>query len=803
MKLLISFLLFSSLFAPAVQGQPFPSYPGLNQFLPTSPGSLGSGLQGYLNPALLNYVDRMETVFAWSAARDQPHGANQWGWFTGFPHLGFGIVHRELPGPDLYDYRIALSAGDRHTGLGVGYSWSSGQTALPRRKNSLLAGVLLRPSPHLSLGLTLTTTLSAGARQGSLDLAIRPLGSERLTLFSDYAASSTKIGTDSYWSAGVALELIPGLRLSGRYVDDRTFSVGVELGLGQTGFQTQARFDKNRNHAFNTYAFRTGAFERGFRGTGRGKRYLDLDLFGPIRHRRFALFDDSRTLIELLALIQRAQDDPQIKGIAIRTSGVSVNPEMAWEVRTKLQEFKNAGKRVVAYIDRADLREYHFASVADHIVLDPAGMITLEGFILGQTYAKHALEKMGIGFEEWRFFKYKSAAESLSRHNMSAADREQLQELLEHFYHLAREEICQARGFAPSGFDRLVDDETVFLPRSALEKDLVDQVGRWDQVEELLENWERETPALIKAGSYPVARDRNWGRRPQIALIYALGICDMDLGIAARQLVKEIEDAAKNPRIKAVVLRVDSPGGDVLPSDLVAAAIKKCKKEKPVIVSQGYVAASGGYWLSMYGDAIVAAPNTITGSIGVIGGWLYNQGLKERLGLSTDHVQIGAHADLGFGMTLPLLDLSLPDRNLTDREKDKMEHAIRILYGDFVEKVAEGRGKSPEEIEALAQGRVWSGQAAVEKGLADRLGGLDMAIQLAKEKAGIANGDKVHIVELPRSPLFDPSIFLPRLLGIRAPVQHLSDYLQFRLEHNGEPLLILPLENFGEYHFSP
>ena len=797
------FVLFSPVFAPVAQGQPFDSYAGPNQFLSTSPGSLGSGLQGYVNPALLNYVDRMETVFAWSAAPDHPHGTNQWGLFTGLPHLGFGIVHRELPGADLYDYRIALSGGDRTTSLGLGYSWSSGKTNLSQRQNSFVIGALLRPSARLSLGLTFTTTLSTAAREGTLDLALRPLDNERFTLFSDYAVSSARAGNDSYWSGGIALELMPGLRLSGRYFDDQAFSVGVELGLGQTGVQTQARFDKHRNHAFNTYAFRTGAFERGFLSARRGTNYLDLDLFGPIRHQRFALFDDSRTLLELLALIQRAQDDPQIKGIAIRTSGMSVNPEMAWEVRTKLQEFKNAGKRVVAYIDRADLRGYYFASIANHIVLDPAGMITLEGFILGQTYIKRALEKMGIGFEEWRFFKYKSAAESLSRQNMSAADREQLQELLEDFYRLAREEICQARGFAPGGFDRLVDEETVFLPGSALEKNLVDQVGRWDQVEALLENWEGEKPALIKASNYPIARDRDWGSRPHIALIYALGICDMDLGIAARRLVREIEGAAKNPRIKAVVLRVDSPGGDVLPSDLVAAALKKCKKEKPVIVSQGYVAASGGYWLSMYGDAIVAAPNTITGSIGVIGGWLYNQGLKEKMGLSTDHVQVGAHADLGFGMTLPLLGLSLPDRNLTDEEKDKMEHTIRALYSSFVDKVAKGRGKAPEEIEALAQGRVWSGHAAVDRGLVDRLGGLDMAIQLAKEKAGIGIEEKVRIVELPDSPLFDPSIFLPRLFGIKARAQPLSEYLQFRLEHNGDPLLILPLENLGEYHFTP
>ncbi len=801
---LVSALL--TLFFPAtIQAQAFAPYPVRSEFLSTSPGGSGSGLQGYINPALLTYVEEMETSFTWTDAPDQQGVANQWGVFTGFPRLGFGLIHQELPGEDLKDYRIALSAGNRSTSLGIGYGWSSGQTDFLKRKNLLVVGALVRPSPRLSLGFTFTTALSIAAREATLDLALRPLGSERLTLFADYAVASKKAGEDAYWSGGASLELVPGLRLIGRYFDNKTLGFGLELGLGRAAFQTQARFDEERNHTFNTHAFRMGAFEPSTLRERLARRpgYLDLNLLGPIRHRRFAFFDQSRTLVELLALIQRAQDDPRIKGIAINTSGMHINPEMAWELRTKLQDFKEAGKRVVAYVDHADLGKYHFASVADHILLDPAGAITLEGFVAGQTYVKGALEKMGIGFEEWRFFKYKSAAESLSRQDMSPADREQWQALLDDFYHLAREEICRSRGLTPEGFDRLVDEEILFLPQSALEKGLVDQVGRWEQVENFLEQVEGREPNLIDPRAYPRPRDLTWGKKPHIAIVYALGFCAMDQGIAARRLVKEIEALAEDKRIQAVVLRVDSPGGYLLPSDLVAAAVKKCKEKKPVIISQGYVAASGGYWISMYGDAIVAAPNTVTGSIGIIGGWLYNQGFKEKLGLSTDHVQVGAHADRSFGMTLPLLGLSLPDRNLREDEKEKMEHAIRALYRDFVAKVAQGRGKSFEEVDSLAQGRVWSGYDALDRGLIDRLGGLDTAVRLAREKAGIAADQDIRLVEYPRSSLFDLAAFMPRLLGIEQRQQALLGYLQFRLEHNGEPLLLLPLENLDEFHLNP
>ena len=180
------------------------------------------------------------------------------------------------------------------------------------------------------------------------------------------------------------------------------------------------------------------------------------------------------------------------------------------------------------------------------------------------------------------------------------------------------------------------------------------------------------------------------------------------------------------------------------------------------------------------------------GSIGVIAGWAYNKGLKEKIGLSTDHVQVGRHADLPFGMALPLIGLSLPDRNLSNDEKKRMEHIIRALYADFVAKVASGRDKSIDEIEAIAQGRVWTGQRAVEMGLVDRLGGLEIAINIAKEKAGLPVDEPVDLIEHPQPQLFSPNFLQPKLIGARTPQNPQLDYLQFRLRHNGLPLLMIP-----------
>ena len=380
--------------------------------------------------------------------------------------------------------------------------------------------------------------------------------------------------------------------------------------------------------------------------------------------------------------------------------------------------------------------------------------------------------------------------EPFTREDMSAADREQLQALLDDWYGLARDEIGKARSLSPEAFDRLVDDDAVFLPQQALDAGLVDRLGRWDNRDAIVEELEAGPRTLTASTDYARPADPRWGARRKIAVVYALGVCAMDTGIRGRRLVDDIAAACESA--DALVLRVDSPGGDILPSDLVAAAMQKCRGQKPVIVSQGFVAASGGYWISMNGDVIVAAPNTLTGSIGVIGGWAYNKGFKEKLGLSTDHVQTGRHADLPFGLMLPLIGLDLPDRNLTAAEKARMEHAIRAMYGDFVAKVASRRDMEPEAVEEIAQGRVWTGRRALDLGLVDRLGGLDVAVDLAIEMSGLSADEPVALLEYPEPGLLPPDVLLPRLPGVVAKSNPRIDHLLFRIEHNGLPLLLAP-----------
>ena len=241
----------------------------------------------------------------------------------------------------------------------------------------------------------------------------------------------------------------------------------------------------------------------------------------------------------------------------------------------------------------------------------------------------------------------------------------------------------------------------------------------------------------------------------------------MDTGIKGRTTSKYLHKLAKDRNVAAVVLRVDSPGGDPLPSDLVAEGIRKLKAAgKPVIISQGDVAASGGYWISMDGNRILTTPLTITGSIGVIGGWLWDDGLGEKLGLTADEVHRGDHADLFAGMGIPFVGGAIPRRPLNEEELDKVEDLIVGMYGDFVQKVATGRGLEEARVRELGEGRVWMGGDALERGLVDSFGSLPDAIALAREMAGLDPDRPVNVAEFPERPLFEWPSFGPRMAGV-------------------------------------
>ncbi|MEE2659274.1 MAG: S49 family peptidase [Candidatus Latescibacterota bacterium] len=795
--------LFTCVPASDAVGVRLTPYAVRSEYALTPPGGSAVGLLGYVNPAVLTPLQSAESLLSWSAERASAQSVNSWGLFWAMPHVGFGVVHRNNGlGPGTHtEYRLAVSSGDRTTSWGVAYSWALGRDG-PDRSYSL--GTLWRPVTQLSVGGTWTATFDGEAREGAGDIALRPWGGTGVTLFGELARANREAGGDHFWSTGVALSPLPGLVLSGRYLDDRTISIGLRLEFGAAGLYSQVhrnhdRATSGRDRDRGLYSLRLG----GRRGSPLDRvdnrpRYFTLDNLGTVRHRRRRLFDDTLPFHQLLELLHRIEKDEQIAAVAVNLSGLRIDSATSWELRQKLLDLRRQGKHIVAYIDRATLMRFHLASAADQIVLDPYGGITLRGFVAGSVYLAGSLDKLGIGAEEWRYHEYKSAFEPFVRTGMSGPEREQLRILLEDGYATVREEISKGRAISEKAFDTLVDDWTLLLPDEALEQGLVDTVGRWAAAGELAAV--HGSGGHVDSDRYPQHLDESYGEPPQVVVVYALGLCAMDLGIRARTLSQQIRALGDDNGVEAVVLRVDSPGGDAMASDLVAEAMAEVReKGKPVVVSQSRLSASGGYWISMESDAIVATPLTLTGNIGVVGGWLYDRGFKEHLGLSTDHVKVGEHADLGFGLPLPLFGGRLPDRNVSTAERERIRHSMASLYDSFIGRVANARGLSVAAADSVAHGRIWSGTSALTAGLVDELGGLETAIDLARERAGLI-GERIQISEIPRPPTFalsslGPLIFAWMRPEVTAADSELGEWAQtvrFRLDHNGEPLLLLP-----------
>lgn len=783
----------------------FERYYERTEFLMASPGAMKFGLYGYHNPAVLHYLHAPDLLLQWTAGGEY----NRFGVFAGLPSAGllassFSFVNHDFPGFSYRDYRFAYAGGNDALAAGLAVNFFQGDTDILDLKTNITFGVLARPSRYVSLGVTSTSTLQGPYYETVAELAIRPFGNERLALFGDFATGDRDEDLlRGAWSAGAALELLPGVRFTSRYIDNAGITAGLQFSLGRAGVSAQSHRDRDGNHRFNSYGVRLGAMDRNLRSEywRKDRTYVSMSFRGSMPYQPFRFFDKRTPYLKILDAVYEAAADPSVSGLVISTVGMQIDQTKTWELHQALVHARARGKRVVVYVERGGMFHLHLASAADYVVMDPMGALTIPGFVSGTTYIADLLSAVGIGVDEFREMEYKSAFEALSRTEMTDADREQRQLLIDRFYELIRSDVSASSNLDYAGFDELIDRGIALSPRDLVQAGIVDTLARFSEIDDIIEKLEDGKRTRIGPGqlyAYERPRDDVWGKGTRIAVLYAQGPTMTESGIRARTLSAAIRDARNDSSVKAVVLRADSPGGDALASDLVAEELRKTSEEKPVIVSMGSVAASGGYWISMYADSIVAAPNTITGSIGVISGWLWDEGLSDRLRLQTDYVSRGASADLTHGPTLPLIGLSLPNRPLRDTEREMLVNRMNELYDEFIEKVASGRGVEPEQIREVAAGRVWSGIDALENGLVDELGNLYAAIGIAREKAGIAPSERVTIVEGPQAQAFSLGALLGGVLGTRSAAQQASDpvkaYLELMIENNAVPLTVMPFE---------
>ncbi|MGI8997328.1 MAG: signal peptide peptidase SppA [Pyrinomonadaceae bacterium] len=474
---------------------------------------------------------------------------------------------------------------------------------------------------------------------------------------------------------------------------------------------------------------------------------------------------DDRSLASLLMQIKKAKADQRVKAILLDIGLTQVGWGKADEIRDTIADFRTSGKPVYAHMEFATNKEYYIATACDRIYVAPIGDLFIVGLAADVMSLRGSLDKLGVYPDFYQIGKYKTAPEQWTRKEMSEASREVVNAILDDFFGRFVNTVATARNKSPEDVRTLIDNAPL---RATQAKDagLIDGANYRDEVEDELKKRlgykESDKLRLVKHNDYrrvaPESLGLNEGER--IAVIFAtgpIGSGESNEGsafsgrtVGSDTIVKALNDAREDKRIKAIILRVDSPGGTSYASDLIWHAVEKAKEKKPVVVSMGDVAASGGYYIACTANKIIAQPTTITGSIGVFAGKPVMKGFYDWIGANNEYILRGKNAGL-FRETEPF----------TPEERAQFETMLKgFYYDDFLPKVAKGRNKDVEYIDSIAQGRVWTGTQAKERGLVDEFGGLEKAVEVAKQLANIPAEKGVRRVVLPT-----PRTFLQQWLG--------------------------------------
>lgn len=472
----------------------------------------------------------------------------------------------------------------------------------------------------------------------------------------------------------------------------------------------------------------------------------------------------SESFSSLLTQLRKAKVDKRIGAVLLDINSPSIGWGKADELRAAIADFKTSGKPTYAYMEIGANKEYYIATAADKIFLPPSGDLYINGFAAQAQFYKGSLDKLGVEWEDVHVGKYKSANEPFTRKDHSPESREVINAILDDYYGRVTGAISEARKKSPEDVKAIIDNAP-YNAIAAQQQNLIDGAKYRDEVYNELKNVlgykEGDNLRTTTTSAYkeitPESLGLNNGER--IAVVFASGIitsgrsADGTFGgaqtIGSDTISKAIKDAADDSSIKAIVLRVDSGGGSALASDLMWHTIEYAKTKKPVVTSMGDVAASGGYYIACNSNKIVAEPSTVTGSIGVVLGRPVMGGLYNWLGITNEYTSRGKNAEI-----------FREDRKWTDEERAVFQKSANFFYWDnFVPKVAKGRGKSVEQINELAQGRVWTGAQAKERGLVDEFGGLNRAIEIAKELANLPADKDVKRVVFPTPRPFLQSLF--------------------------------------------
>jgi len=451
----------------------------------------------------------------------------------------------------------------------------------------------------------------------------------------------------------------------------------------------------------------------------------------------YADYGNQIGLDDILASITKAAEDPKIKGIYLNAATAAASPATVKEIRDALVKFKQSGKFIIAYCDYYAQNGYYLATTADKIVLNPAGGIDFKGYAFQILFYKGLIDKLNVDVQIVRHGQFKSAVEPYCLDKMSEANREQMTVLVNSLWSCMVKDISNARDIPVAKLNEIADGLLANMPQKALELKMVDKLGYYADVEKILKSKlgidDDDDINFVSLSRYRKSFNNKKDGENKVAVVYAVGNImdgkgDSRQGIYSETFIRDFRKAYRDDDVKAIVLRVNSPGGSALASENIWREIELAKKAgKKVVVSMGDYAASGGYYISCNADYIYAQPNTLTGSIGVFGMIPSLQNfMKNKLGITIDGVKSNAHSDYGTGF-----------RPMDETELAALQASVEQIYGTFLKRVAKGRKMTTDAVDSIGQGRVWSGQDAMQLGLVDNLGSLEDAVKRAALLAGI------------------------------------------------------------------
>jgi protease-4 len=725
-----------ALFAGTAQAAPTDILP----YAPTELGSLSStatledASALAINPAALAFQRSSELFISRSV-----NGKDQTNLF--FTGGGFGTSWQQYRTGGRFLNNFSFGGGtDLAHGLSVGGRFSYLQFLDGQGGNSPNFGLsaMYRPNGWLSAGLTVDNLaapavgVSVLRRAYRAGVGIRPL-TDRLTVSLDGQWLEGDPTSAIYPTLGVQAELLPGVILRGQADSTMTYSVGLGLDIG--GFATGAMSGATRNRIGDSdmMYIATSDMDR--------RRHLDLRLprmayirlegeLADLPVNAFDLRQDYYPgVLHLTRRIAEAKEDGRVNGLVLDFRGVAVGAGKLQELRDAIADFRTTGKTTVAYVTDAGLGEYYLASSCEKVILHPAGSLSIKGVAASVPFLRGVLDKLGVKPQFVGIGKYKSAPEQYMQKGFSAPAREQEEELIDAQYSQMVEGIAKSRRLSREEVKALID-KGMLNPPQAKEKGLVDEIAYPDQVPGMFEKGPANTYTM------PNYKPNTWAQPDVLALVSITGAMTRGesssnlldgSSVGSATITRALRDIRHNDRVKAVVVRVDSPGGDAVAADEIGRELDLLRlQNKVVIISMGDVAASGGYWVAANGTRVYAEPGTITGSIGVYTGQFAYGGLLAKLGVTTETVKRGEHADMESGF-----------RPLSDAELTLLRDNARYTYGQFLERVAQGRRMAVSRVDELAQGRVWAGSRALDNGLIDKFGGLEAALEDARKSANL------------------------------------------------------------------